>query len=63
MSEEEIQQQRRARILSEYRAAVADTNNEIEIVNYSRGQEGARVTFHIRFGYGVIPPNDGIEDD
>ena len=54
---------RHERITAEYRAAVANPNNQIDVVRFSRDVMEATVTFRIRFGYGVTPPNDGIEDD
>lgn len=54
---------RHERITAEYRAAVANPNNRIDVVRFSRDAMEATVTFRILFGYGVIQPNDGIEDD
>ena len=54
---------RHERITAEYRAAVADPDNQIDVVRFSRDVMEATVTFRIRFGYGVLLPNDGIEDD
>ena len=54
---------RHERITAEYRAAVANPNNQIDVVRFSRAAMEATVTFRIRFGHGVLPPNDGMEDD
>lgn len=54
---------RHERITAEYRAAVANPNNQIDVVRFSRDAMEATVTFRIRFGHGVLPPNDGMEDD
>ena len=54
---------RHERITAEYRAAVANPNNQIDVVRFSRDAMEATVTFRIRFGYGVIPPNDLTDDD
>ena len=54
---------RHERITAEYRAAVADPDNQIDVVRFSRDVMEATVTFRIRFGYGVLLPNDGMEDD
>ena len=51
------------RITEEYCAAIANRDNKIDVIKYSRGPEGALVTIRIEFGYGVIPPDDGVEDD
>ena len=54
---------RHERITAEYRVAVANPDNQIDVVRFSRDVMEATVTFRIRFGYGVLPPNDGMEDD
>ena len=54
---------RHERITEEYRAAVANPDNQIDVVRFSRDVMEATATFRIRFGYGVLPPKDGIEDD
>ena len=54
---------RHERITAEYRAAVANPNNQIDVVRFSRDAMEATVTFRIRFGYGVITPNDFTDDE
>ena len=54
---------RHERITAEYRAAVANPNNQIDVVRFSRDVMEATVTFRIRFGYGTLPPNDLTDDD
>ena len=54
---------RHERITAEYRAAVANPNNQIDVVRFTRDVMEATVTFRIRFGYGVITPNDFTDDE
>ena len=54
---------RHERITAEYRAAVANPNNQIDVVRFTRDVMEATVTFRIRFGYGALPPNDLTDDD
>ena len=54
---------RHERITAEYRAAVANPDNQIDVVRFSRDAMEATVTFRIRFGYGVITPNDFTDDE
>ena len=54
---------RHERITAEYRAAVANPDNQIDVVRFSRDAMEATVIFRIRFGYGVITPNDFTDDE
>ena len=54
---------RHERITAEYRAAVANPDNQIDVMQFTRDVMEATVTFRIRFGYGVITPNDLTDDD
>ena len=54
---------RHERITAEYRAAVANPNNQIDVVRFTLDVMEATVTFRIRFGYGTLPPNDLTDDD
>ena len=44
---------RHERITAEYRAAVANPDNQIDVVRFSLDAMKATVTFRIRFGYSV----------
>ena len=54
---------RHERITAEYRAAVANPDNQIDVVRFTRDVMEATVTFRIRFGYGALPPNDLTDDE
>ena len=54
---------RHERITAEYRAAVANPDNQIDVMRFTRDVMEATVTFRIRFGYGALPPNDLTDDD
>ena len=54
---------RHERITAEYRAAVANPDNQIDVVRFTRDVMEATVTFRIRFGYGTLPPNDLTDDE
>ena len=54
---------RHERITAEYRAAVANPDNQIDVVRFTRDVMEATVTFRIRFGNGVLPPNDFTDDE
>ena len=54
---------RHERITAEYCAAVANPDNQIDVVRFTRDVMEATVTFRIRFGCGALPPNDLTDDD